>query len=407
MINKIKRTLLSFGHLPLYGEKPCGWFSPPHRGGGAGEEGLLLFLFLFLLFSCQKDASVEPVQRTHVLEVPVNIDIPMSELQTTRAMGDPGTYEHFDAPCYVYSYFVVDIPGDETMVCYPLRSNHVDTYINPLDLSLYPHLWTKEIHNYDDPQTKGDSVYRFPYGFYYKIPDNASRGRLYMIASKVLLPGMPTVNFWDGEGDRPANNRESDVLAQTFDVSTDAVRDNLQNIYTTPYNYQYKGKYYGTVNDVSSNSTERLNLMLYHVAAKVDLMWNVAKEKQSTQWLSYIQARKLKKLSCKLFKPTENTWTSADDADNYSLDLFDGDIAQQWYGRAYFYTIPYKKDNYFDISLHVLKNGDDKTANAASGYNLTLRKNMSSTNAVFVPWLRGDLNFTSTMEYKDETKTVN
>ena len=108
---------------------------------------------------------------------------------------------------------------------------------------------------------------------------------------------------------------EGDVQSMTFDVvsspatsllparqrraAADQQRDRaaIQHIYSSPCNYQTGSTYYGTV-DVTSESN-RLSLMLYHVAAKVDLMWNVDKTVQADNRLTYIQARRLKQQGCK------------------------------------------------------------------------------------------------------------
>ena len=142
--------------------------------------------------------------------------------------------------------------------------------------------------------------------------------------------------------------------------------------------------------------------MLYHVAAKVDMMWNVDKTLQEDNRLTYIQARNLKQVGCKLFKPTENTWTSDDDDSHYTFDLMDNDVSRQWYGRQYYYAIPYRVDSKYAINLHMLKNGDDKAANESSGYNLTIKRTLLSD--IFVPWLRGDLKFTNTITYGNAEK---
>ena len=80
----------------------------------------------------------------------------------------------------------------------------------------------------------------------------------------------------------------------------------------------------------------------------------------------------------------------------------DDDVSRQWYGRQYYYAIPYQVDNKYAVYLHMLKNGDDKTSNASSGYNLTIKRPLLSN--IFVPWLRGDLKFTNTITYGDVEK---
>ena len=360
----------------------------------------LLTVVLLTLSACHDTADDAPKSGRHRLTLPVGFAIAAETTEETRAMGDPGTYESFRIPDYAYVYLVVDLEGGGTAVCIP-TDLHNNELTNPITLSTDPEAWLKEVNTYDNPQSRNDSIYRYLSYLHFKVPNDALRGRLYMAMTEKTLPDLTAITLGDGTG----HSTEADVLSMTFNVDN-TLRGYLQDIYATPYNYRPNGTYYGTISDVSATSAGRLSIMLYHVAAKVDLMWNVAPERQHDLRLSYIQARQLKQQNCLLFKPTENTLIATDYSANYSVDLMDGDIGQQWYGRQYFYTIPYNDGGRFRINLHLLKNGDDKVANQNSGYNLTLSKALTSVSAVFSPWVRGDLKFTSNMDYKNETKTI-
>ena len=364
---------------------------------------------LGLLTACEQAEPAGHAPQTHLLCLPVVMGIPDEAEPLTRALGDPGTYEKFRFPRYAYVYLVVEYEDGSTLVC-PTTDNKGVLLPNPIDVG--EESWTRDVHPWTTPQTAGDSLYLCSSYFYFNIEQthNSSKakvGRVYAAMTRSQLPALTAI--------MPGTSTESEVLAMTFDVKNGAsnISADLQDLYSTPYNYMQEGRYYGTVTDVSATSAEQLNLLLYHVASKVDVMWNVAEERQASVRISHVEARKLKQQGCKLFRPTENTWTDADEAANYSLVLMEGsnpealDLGRQWYGRHYFYTIPFKKDGYFDVNLHLWKNGDSPTTYADGGYNLTMRKNLSApAYSIFVPWLRPDLRFSSEMTYGNVTKTI-
>lgn len=360
---------------------------------------IMLMLGVLILTGCQSEESdfrEEENYRTLRLDISLGLQSD-DDMLTTRVPGDPGTYEKFVFPEHAYVYLVAD-NGVTTTVC--KRTDAEQEELPSLSFSLDSEKWRKAVHSMSVPQSVNDSIYVYLDRLYFKVPADATTARLYVAMSKQELNNLTSITA--------ETSTEADVLGMTYDVvSTSGTaaeqqrdRSAVQHIYSSPYNYQIGSQYYGTI-DVTSESA-RLSLMLYHVAAKVDMMWNIDKSLQSTNRLTNIQARRLKQLGCKLFKPTENTWTSADDASNYTLDMMEDDISRQWYGRQYYYAIPYKVDSKYIISLHMLKNGDDKAAYENSGYNLTIKR--APTSDIFVPWLRGDLKFTSDITYGNVEK---
>lgn len=358
----------------------------------------MLMLGAVMLFSCQsEEQDIRTETDGRILQLDLSMGLQSDgDMVVTRAPGDPGTYEQFVLPEHAYVYLVAD-NGTTTQVC---KRTDADKEEQSLSFTLSPEKWHKSVHTLSVPQSNGDSIYVYLDRLYFEIPAGTTAARLYVAMSKQALHNLPTITA--------GTSTEGDVLAMTYDVvsSSDAAaaqqadRDAIQHIYSSPYNYEIDGNYYGTV--FAPFESARLSLMLYHVAAKVDLMWNVDKTLQATDRLTYIQARKLKQLGCKLFWPTENAWTSADDASHYTLDLMDDDVSRQWYGRQYYYAIPYQVDSKYAVYLHMLKNGDDKADNEGSGYNLTIKRSPVST--IFVPWLRGDLKFTNTITYGNAEK---
>jgi len=362
----------------------------------------MLMLGALIQIGCQseeQDIRHEAVGRILHLDVSLGLQ-PDGDMLVTRAPGDPGTYENFEYPEHAYVYLVAENSSTgTTTVCQ--RTNEAGDETLSLSFMLDPNNWRQTEHSLSVPQTVGDNIYVYIDKLHFEIPSGTTEARLYVAMSKRALNNLQPVITAE-------TSTEATLLTSTFDVISSSGtiaeqqtdRDAIHHIYSSPYNYQVDGKYYGTV--YAPFESARLSLMLYHVAAKVDLMWNVDKTKQADNRLTYIQAKELKQVGCKLFQPTENTWTSADDNSHYTLDLMEDDVSRQWYGRQYYYTIPYKDDSKYAIHLHMLKNGDDKTANVNSGYNLTIKRPLLSD--IFVPWFRGDLKFTSDITYGNVEK---
>ena len=84
------------------------------------------------------------------------------------------------------------------------------------------------------------------------------------------------------------------------------------------------------------------------------------------------------------------------------------DEGKWWEGRSYFYTIPYVASDvtdgskvYFPLQLLMRTNGS-----AGDGYRPTLNMKIDTAEAVFVPWLRANVNISAPFTDKAETKTV-
>ena len=402
---------------------PMGLMRPMRPMRPIGLIGLIAGL---LLAACtSEDPASEKVEPTVTRQIAMTIclqpNIDMTALggeegSESRAYGDPGTYEKFGFPRYFYIY-VVGFTDPEG--AYPEASGGTviplqdagGHDVNRLDIGEDPEVWLKYLMTVDPPQTLLDSIYGSTQYISLSTSAAFTKLRLYVAASPTPLKynghelGVKVDE--DDQVFKTGEKNETDVLNLKFDVDN-ALKARLQDLYSSPYNYApggepYRSSYYYTITDPTAKI--EITRILYHVASKVDVMWNVAPEQQSTLQLSYIQARKLKQKDCLLFRPVENTWTSTDDANNYSLELMKDDIGRQWYGREYFYTIFYKNENKFDVNLHILKNGDSPATYEATGYNLRIRKNMATASTIFVPWQRTDLKFTtgvSSLNYTDE-----
>ncbi len=316
---------------------------------------------------------------SNMMQVPVRLTIPVRESNMVRrmpaAMGDPGMAETFDFPKYAYIYLVCETQsGEET-----------ETKVSYLvGEQLDPEKWVKEAYE-GALSAEGDPIYRYDGTLTIAMPEYGRKaGRVYAALSPVELT-LSTA----------APTTEAQVLDMTFTMS-ETLQTDLQNLYSSPYNYMVESKYYGTVNDITQVKP-RVDLLLYHVASKVDLMWNVKTEMQSKMKVKGLTINNLYNGTCKLFKPTENVAT--DPISGYSLTLATDNAGTWWNGRESVYTIPYKIGTNFPIQLAYALEDTENSANET--YNLTINKGMSSE--VFVPWVRGQMTFT---QMKSGSETI-
>lgn len=348
--------------------------------------GLVLLAVVLAIAGCKPD---EPAQR---VEIPFSVYLPaettVRHQSPRRVMGDPGQAERFALPNYIYLFVFWKKEGEwRIMDQEEWRLQNDDwkatRYVGPL-------------------RTEGDSIYSVTKRMNIMLVGNNVQGRTYAIASPVPL----TFN-------KPLGSviTLNDVLDLKIDVSSKEIQDNLHNIYTTPYNYEVGGQYYGAFNN-SVQYVVQMDLMLYHIASKVDIKWSVAEDKRintadpsQAVRLTYMEARRLFNGWAYCFKPMRNTLPALPSSGYDIPDLvLPEDEGQWWEGRTYFYTIPYTVEgepDYFPLQMKMGTNGTKETA----GYELTL-KQKTDTSDVFVPWIRGVFNFNQPLETKTAVKTV-
>ena len=332
----------------------------------------VLVLGIGTLAAC---SSTDPsVEDGHVVSMPILLAIPANNAdlttgttgaKATRAEGDPGTYEKFELPKYLYIYLInTSINGTETKVITPEGMNPSTGY--PLSKDK----WTKTTTQ----DNNKDSIYTYTDQIRIIIPENRKTGVVYAAMSSVPI----TVSGVD-------MNNPTTVADATFslgDAAKGQESEALKNLYSSPYNLMKDKHYYGTVSDYNSNSPY-INMVLYHVASKLDVQWNVDASVQDKVKLSQI---KLTGLSGggKLFKPLENTASSSTYDETFALDA-----GSQWYGRKATYVIPVQTDGEYQFPM-TLTNSESsivktKTATATPS---------SSASDVFVPWIYGTVKVT-------------
>lgn len=329
-----------------------------------------LFLGIGALTAC---SSTDPsVEDGHVVRMPIVLAIPANnaELTTgstgakaTRAEGDPGTYEQFQLPTHLYIYLLnTSIGGKETTVLKPEGMDPSNGYTLKTDK------WEKRTTT----DNNKDSIYIYTDQIRIIIPENRSEG--------VVYAAMSTVPIKVTGADDAAT-----VADATFTLGSDAKdkeSEALKNLYSSPSNLKKDNHYYGTVSDYNSNSPY-INMVLYHVASKLDVQWNVDATVQDKVKLSQI---KLTGLSGggKLFQPLENTSPSSTTYD----ETFTLDEGSQWYGRKATYVIPVKTGDKYQFPMTLTNSVDNSVKKP------TATATPSSTNTVFVPWIYGTVKVT-------------
>ena len=351
---------------------------------------IIILAFVLLIVGCKNN---EPSQ---TVGLPVSICLPTNEVMAAnrmparrQAIGDPGAAETFLLPNYIY-FIVMKQSGDNWVLW-----QTIERQVNDADWQ--PTRYAGSLQN------TGDSIFLFTETLNLLLSNEKINGRVYAVASAVPL----TFNI------SPLSNiaNLNDLLTLTFSAASATVQENLQHIYSTPYNYEVSGDYYGSFSSLTQR-VPHVHLMLYHVAAKVDIKWSVALDKRINSSdpsqavrLTHMEARRLFNGNAYCFKPMHNTMPALiGNGQGYDVPIISSttDEGQWWEGRAYFYTIPYTIEGsptYFPLQMLMRTNG------TSDDYRLTLYQPFN-VNDVFVPWLRGNFTFNSPLEDKDETKTI-
>ena len=318
----------------------------------------------------------EPVETNSKLILQFVLPSSVSNSIHNRIMGDPGKADCLELPHYAYIFAVFKMESGEYNIMSVIEK---DLYEGKTSDS---EVWVPAF-------TDGDIIYRCRITFsdFSLIIGQGAVDYCHVYAAMSRVPlalkmGATTVD----ENHLPTD--EETVKNITFTVDN-ALQGELQNIYSTPYNYEIDGTYYANLVEQKVPT----NIILYHVASKVDLMWNVPDETQSEMRVTKVKAKNLFLGDSYLFKPTENIHLQFTDADGYTPADLAGDIPGTWWaGRKYFYTIPYKTNVVgqfpLQVDFDVLNVGLDNTYT----YEMTMT---SSVPEVFVPWMRGQLTFSN------------
>lgn len=352
---------------------------------------IVLLLLALVWTGCKTN---EPSQ---TVGIPVSICLPASEIHAAhhamrRVPGDPGTTEKYLFPHHLY-FIVMRKTGESTWTLW--AQEH---------LTLTDANWIPGRYEWNLP-TVGDSIYRYDAEITMLLTSSDKFvGHVYAIASAEALTFNQALN---------TISSMSDVLNLQFSTSSDAIQQNLQHIYTSPYNLEVNGAYYGSF-DSEHQRVPHVDLMLYHVAAKVDIKWNVEQSVRIDKVtpangirLTHMDAVELFNGNAYCFKPMRNELpaklTSGYDLTNI---VTASDEGLWWEGRSYFYTIPYVVTGaadgdkvYFPLQMKM-------ETNSSGNYYLPTLNLRIDTTAVFVPWLRANFNINAPLAAGTDTKTI-
>lgn len=309
---------------------------------------------LFMLFACSEEHHQEPT-----VQMPVSLIIPSGGL-ITRMPGDPGTYEKFCQPEYLYLYLVV-------------QKTDGTTSIRTLEQRLTSD-WDKTTLS----GTGGDSVYRYKGTINLPLDESPKKyGKIYAAVSCTPL---------ELTGDTPKT--EEDIKNITLRL-TDENLSHIQDIYSSPYNLEETvnniEQYYGTIKEINS-PTPHVDLMLYHVAAKVDLIWNVKEELQPEIRLIKMKLENLSRTGY-LFRPNENL-LPAEETYTQEIGI---NIGNQWLGRSYIYTLPYSDGGSYPLTISLWRAGEDPDGTAGKpAVSLGIPYQTDYLDP-FTHWMRGNI----------------
>ena len=347
-----------------------------------------------VLAGCRQE---EPVQE---FSMPVTVNLIANDVMAARnavpvrrAIGDPGTAEQFLFPHHLYVIVMRQKPDKSWELWQYIERTLTDGDWTP---GRYAGLLS----------TAGDSIYQYKDKLTLLLSNGSPVerqqfvGKVFAIASAVSLTFDKALNT---DGIQNLN----DALTLKFNASNE-VQGYLQHIYSTPYNYEKDGMYYGEFSSVNQR-VPTLNLLLYHIAAKVDIKWSVDEGKRINKTdpseairLTNMKAKNLFNGYAYCFKPMENT-AAAKLTAGYEREIVTPENEGLWWeGRAYFYTIPYTVTDdpgYFPLQMEMSTNG------SSDKYRPTLNMQVN-TSSPFVPWMRAMFNISNKLTDTEETKTI-
>ena len=335
-----------------------------------------------ILLSLVLSGCEEPIRQTDTIELPISFAISAGgnyspgQGAPARLPGDPGTFETFVKPSYAYIF--VAFHRDNSGVKDTVVSCIVDTAILETD-------WIER-----------DTIYYYNKTFVLDIADKdiVEDANVYLAVSNVSL----ALKIGDDEVDKADKatwpTKESKIHNLTFNVDND-MQANLQHIYSSPYNYKPDGEhYYGRVSNFTTK-VPYIHMMLYHVASKVDLMWNVPEDNRGDVRIKTITAEHLFTGDSYLFKPTHNRHDKFAGGSDPTHTIATDVESTWWSGRHDFYTIPYQTADNGPFPVQIKFGVQDvKAGDSPSDYNLTINKSIPASDTVFVSWMRGQLTFT-------------
>lgn len=418
---------------------------------------IMMIMAAAFVTSCSDDDSLAS-RGLETVEMPISISIPAegfvnptdvgigneepaSTLAVTRALGDPGEAETFALPQYLYIYLVSTSSSNSTQVIFKKQ------VVNPEDWKL-----STPGGNTNGHFSAKDGLYVYQGHLSINLPLNRKEGRVYVVASNLDLDDSGTDKNYNLVTDVSSWNSYTDVENGVTFTNQSSLRNNMQNLYSSPYNLKNDGNYYGTIKDYASN-VPHIDMVLYHVATKVDLQWTIDEQFQGTkEWkqdikskngsddtmrstadntskdynkvfFSYIEARLLPKENLPIFKPmnvTNATGTfdasflgkevdtgkkDSQERKEYYQVLPEEEKSGMYYGRKVIYVMPKlvtsSSGGYYDITLKILVNNyTTSKENEDNSYSslLTAQDHATTGHHAQIKINKADLNATNSTD---------
>ena len=367
-------------------------------------------------------------------DVGIGNDEPASTLAVTRALGDPGEAETFVLPKYLYIYLVSTSSSNTTQVIFKKQKvESEDWKLSTPGGNTNGHFSAK------------DGLYVYQGHLSINLPLNRKEGRVYVVASNLDLDDSATEKNYNLVTDVSSWSSSKEVEDGVTFTNQSELRSNMQNLYSSPYNLENDGNYYGIIKDYASN-VPHIDMVLYHVATKVDLQWTIdeqfqgtkpweQKEKESNSsddtmrsttdntsedynkvFFSYIEARLLPKENLPIFKPmnvTNGTGTfdasflgkevdtgnkDSQERKEYYQVLPEEEKSGMYYGRKVIYVMPKlvtsSSEDYYDITLKILVNNYTTSKYEDGSYSslLTAEDHATTGHHAQIKIKKSDLN---------------
>ena len=335
---------------------------------------------------------------------------------STRVPGDPGTTDTLALPKYLYIYLVSTTTTNTTQVIFKKQE------VKPKDWKL-----STSGDNTNNHFSSKNGLYVYQGHLSINLPLNRKEGRVYVAASNIDLDDSSTNKKIKLVTSAEWTDEETFLNAITFSNDGELRKnDNMKNLYSSPYNLNNADSvYYGTIKDYSSN-VPHIDMVLYHVATKVDLQWTIDEQYQGTkEWpipetawtslsghdmrtttdnasaaynkvfFSYIEARLLPKEKLPIFKPMGLTESSgsydlaflgkevetgnkdSQKSKEYYQVLPDAEKSGMYYGRKVIYVIPqrYPSGDYY-IPLKIMVNNYTTSSKTVDESNNVIYKSL-------------------------------
>lgn len=376
-----------------------------------------LLILILALTACAHDEWNDVPTRI----VPIRLSVMTNEGKSQRTPGDPGLKDEFALPSHAYIYVLTnnmpnENPAGNTTLVYAGGSSGRG------HITLDPKKWV--------PDAVYPEIYRYSDDININMPLDAKSGRVLAAVASQEIHGL---------SDLPATPTVDDVSRMTYsvpDATADVQDDFMKNLYSTPYNlvYEYDATtkqlvgspldptlenrvdrlYYGTIHD-AGEMVSYVDVILYHVAARLDVKWEVAEDLRDNNAVTYFEVQNLPQSPCYLFRPTENvddrvnpertSYTTVQNRTLVNTSKADGNLdpSTYWQGRRVIYVPQHYRrkadgQNYYPFDVRLGRNGD-KIDTPAAGKTQTFEQPFTALDPVFTSWNAVNVRINTAITY--------